>query len=56
MSIIGKKIVILDMIDFPEYEGKIGVVTEVTQSGFYKGTWGNEYIIPEIDDFIVLEK
>ena len=46
---IGDKIKIVEMIDEPQYTGKIGVIKSIDDSGQLHGTWGGLAIQPERD-------
>lgn len=48
---VGDKIKIISMFCQAEYNGKIGIVTNINQEGLVYGTWGACAIIPEIDLF-----
>jgi len=50
----GDKIVILNMAGEPDYTGKKGIVTHIDDLGQIHGTWGGCAIIPEEDDFQIL--
>ena len=52
---LGKTIVIITMKDEPTYSGRIGVVKHVDDMNNLHGTWGGLAVIPEVDDFQVLE-
>jgi len=52
---IGDKIKILYMDGEPQYTNKEGEVTLIDDAGQIHGTWGGCAIIPEIDEFEVIE-
>ena len=52
---IGSKIKIVHMDGEPHYTGREGVVTHIDDAGQIHGTWGGCAIIPEIDQFVILE-
>jgi hypothetical protein len=52
---VGKKIRIIDMEGEPQYSGKEGVVKFVDDMGQLHGSWGGCAIIPNADDFEVIE-
>ena len=52
---IGTKIKIVSMDGEPHYTGREGVVTHIDDAGQIHGTWGGCAIIPEVDQFVVLE-
>ena len=52
---IGDTIRITHMEEEPRYSGKIGTVELIDDLGQIHGTWGGCAIIPEIDDFEILE-
>lgn len=52
---VGKKIRIIAMDGEPQYDGKEGVCTEVDDIGQLHGTWGGCAIVPEVDEFKVLD-
>ena len=52
---IGKTVRIIDMEGEPQYSGKIGVVKSVDDAGQLHGSWGGCAIIPNADDFEVIE-
>ena len=39
----------------PQYTDRVGVVTHIDDVGQIHGTWGGSAIVPEIDEFIVLD-
>lgn len=52
---IGMKLKIIHMKDEPQYKNKIGIITNIDDLGQLHGTWGSLAVIPEIDDFVLLE-
>jgi hypothetical protein len=52
---IGDKIKIIKMKDEPHYKDKIGVVQHIDSLNQIHGSWGGCALIPEIDEFIILE-
>ena len=52
---IGKTVRIIDMEGEPQYSGKIGVGKSVDDAGQLHGSWGGCAIIPNADDFEVIE-
>lgn len=53
---LGKQIRIINMVDEPQYTGKTGIVQRVDDIGQLHGTWGGCSIVPDIDDFEVVEQ
>ena len=53
---IGDKIKIIHMEGEPQYTNREGVVTHIDDAGQIHGTWGGCAVIPEIDEFIILDK
>jgi hypothetical protein len=53
---IGDTIKIIDMEGEPQYTNREGVVTHIDDAGQIHGTWGGCAIIPEVDEFIILEQ
>ena len=41
--------------DLEDYSGRVGVITHIDDIGQLHGTWGGLALVPELDDFIVLE-
>lgn len=54
-NLIGKKIRIIDMDGEPQYSGKTGIVNHVDSIGQIHGTWGGCALVPDTDDFEVIE-
>ena len=55
MEYLDKKIRIIFMSGEPQYNGKEGVVEYVDDAGQLHGTWGGCAVIPELDDFEVVD-
>ena len=53
---IGDKIKIMYMKGEPDYTFKEGIVRRIDDIGQLHGTWGGLAIIPEVDNFEILEK
>ena len=53
---VGDKIRIINMKGEPRYTGKEGVVEYIDDIGQLHGTWGGCAIIPNEDEFIIIEK
>ena len=52
---IGDKIKIIYMEDEPSYSGREGIVEHIDDAGQIHGTWGGLAIIPENDQFEIIE-
>lgn len=52
---VGDKIKIICMMGESRYSGRTGVVTHIDDMGQLHGTWGGLAIIPETDEYEVLE-
>ena len=52
---VGDTIKIIHMKDEPGYDGTIGVVDLIDDAGQLHGTWGGLAVIPELDEFEVIE-
>ena len=52
---VGDEIRILYMDGEPEYEGRKGTVTHIDDAGQIHGTWGGCALIPEVDDYEVID-
>lgn len=54
---LGKTIEIVNLADEPfvSYSGRTGLVEYIDDIGMLHGTWGSLAIIPEADEFIVLD-
>ena len=53
---IGDTIKIIEMKDEPHYKDRVGTVTHIDDAGQIHGTWGGCAIIPEVDEFVVIEQ
>lgn len=52
---VGDKIRIIYMKDEPDYEGAEGVIEHIDDEGQLHGTWGGLTVIPELDEFEIIE-
>lgn len=52
---VGDRIRIISMGGEPQYEGKEGTVEFIDDAGQIHGTWGGCAIIPEADEFIIID-
>lgn len=52
----GDYIRIIYMRDEPQYEGRQGRVTHIDGMGQIHGTWGGCAIIPELDEYEIINK
>ena len=53
---VGMKLLIIHVVDdIVDYSGRVGVITHIDDIGQLHGTWGGVALLPELDDFIVLE-
>lgn len=52
---VGDKIQIIKMDGEPQYNGKNGTVELIDSMNQIHGTWGGLAVIPEKDEFIILE-
>ena len=52
---IGDTIKIIEMKGEPQYTDRVGIVTHIDDAGQIHGTWGGCAILPEIDEFIILD-
>ena len=52
---VGDTIKIIHMKDEQGYDGTIGVVDLIDDAGQLHGTWGGLAVIPELDEFEVIE-
>jgi len=52
---IGDTIKTIKMDGEPQYTNREGVVTHIDDAGQIHGTWGGCAVIPEVDEFIILE-
>ena len=55
MSMVNKKIRIIEMSGEPSYSGRVGTVVCVDSIGQLHGTWGGCAVIPGVDSFEVIE-
>ena len=55
MAKVGDKIRIIHMDFEPDYTGREGVITFIDGAGQLHGTWGSLAVIPEADEFVVIE-
>lgn len=55
MEYLDKKIRIIFMSADSRYNGKEGVVEYVDNEGLLHGTWGDCAVVPDIDDFEVID-
>ena len=53
---VGDKIHITLMVGEPQYTDKEGIVTKVDDMGQIHGTWGGCALIPNEDEFKIIEK
>lgn len=56
MPKVGDHVRIICMLNEPEYDGKTGVVIHIDDAGQIHGTWGGCAIIPEVDEFEIIER
>ena len=52
---VGDEIRIVYMDGEPEYDGRKGTVTHIDDAGQIHGTWGGCALIPEVDDYEVID-
>lgn len=52
----GTRIRITHMRGEPQYDGREGTVTSVDDRGQIRGTWGGCAIIPETDEWEIIEE
>ena len=52
---VGDKIRIIDMQDEPQYSGAEGTIMFIDDIGQLHGTWGGCAVIPEVDEFEVID-
>ena len=52
---VGDKVRIIYMEGEPQYTGKVGIVIHIDSIGQIHGTWGGCAIIPESDEYEVVE-
>lgn len=55
MAEVNDKILIIEMVDEPQYAGHIGIITSIDDAGQIHGTWGGCALIPGIDTFKVIK-
>lgn len=53
---IGDKVKIISMDGEQRYAGVEGTITNIDSKGQIHGTWGDCAIIPELDEFEIIEK
>lgn len=53
---VGDKIHISIMVGEPQYTDKVGTVTHIDDIGQIHGTWGGCALIPNEDEFEIIEK
>lgn len=53
---IGTKIKIIYMEGEPDYTNKVGIIEHIDDLGQLHGTWGSLAIIPDVDNFEILEE
>ena len=54
---VGMKIFIIHIVDDVEdYFGRVGYITHIDDIGQLHGTWGSLALVPDLDDFIVVEE
>lgn len=54
---VGMKIFIIHIVDDAEdYFGRVGYITHVDDIGQLHGTWGSLALVPDLDNFIVVEE
>jgi len=52
---VGDTIRIIHMLDEPQCDGVIGVVEFIDDAGQLHGTWGGLALIPDLDEFEIVE-
>lgn len=52
---VGDKVRIVNMEGEPKYSDTEGIVTNIDDTGQIHGTWGGCALIPNIDEFEVIE-
>lgn len=52
---VGDTIKILEMVDEPMYDGKIGIVKYIDDADQLHGTWGGLAVIEEVDRYTILD-
>ena len=54
---VGMKIFIIHIVDDTEdYFGRVGYITHIDDIGQLHGTWGGLALVPDLDNFIVVEE
>ena len=54
---VGMKIFIIHIVDDAEdYFDRVGYITHIDDIGQLHGTWGSLALVPDLDDFIVVEE
>ena len=54
---VGMKIFIIHIVDDAEdYFGRVGYITHIDDIGQLHGTWGSLALVPDLDNFIVVEE
>ena len=54
---VGMKIFVIHIVDDAEdYFGRVGYITHIDDIGQLHGTWGSLALVPDLDDFIVVEE
>ena len=54
---VGMKIFIIHIVDDAEdYFGRVGYITHIDDIGQLHGTWGGLALVPDLDNFIVVEE
>ena len=56
MPEVGDTIRINYMKDEPQYAGKEGIITHIDNFGQLHGSWGGLAVIPDMDDYEVIER
>jgi hypothetical protein len=52
---VGDNIIIIEMLDEPNYTGKSGIVEDIDDIGQLHGTWGGCALQPENDNYEIIE-
>ena len=54
---VGDKIRVNKMIDpYANYDGRVGVIKHIDSKGQLHGTWGGLALIPEEDEYVIIEE
>ena len=54
---VGMKVFIIHIVDDAEdYFGRVGFITHIDDIGQLHGTWGGLALVPDLDNFIVVEE